>query len=72
MARVGIDNEGQPDIDTIGWMGRKEPRKRYRNMCAEGPLAAPGGLRAARQPGAASGGHRAGGRAFRRLKPLLL
>jgi len=44
----GIDNEGQLDVYTITWKGRKEPLKLYLNMYEEGALAAPVGLTAAR------------------------
>lgn len=48
VSEAGIDNEGQLDIYTITWKGRKEPLKLYLNMYEEAPLAAPVGLRAAR------------------------
>ena len=43
-----VDNEGQLDIYTVSWKGRKEPLRLYLNMYEEGPLAAPRGLTAAR------------------------
>lgn len=48
IAEAGIDNEGQLDIYSVTWKGRKEPLRLYLNMYEEGPLAAPVGLRAAR------------------------
>jgi hypothetical protein len=45
---AGVDNEGQLDVYTITWKGRKEPLKLYLNMYEEGGLAAPVGLTAAR------------------------
>jgi hypothetical protein len=44
----GVLNEGQLDIYSITWKGRKEPLKLYLNMYEEGTLAAPVGLTAAR------------------------
>ena len=44
----GIDNEGQLDVYTITWKGRKEPIKLYLNMYEAGDLKAPKGLSAAR------------------------
>ncbi|WP_210515398.1 hypothetical protein [Hymenobacter terricola] len=44
----GIDNEGQLDVYSLTWKGRKEPLKLYLNMYEDGPLAAPMGLSAAR------------------------
>lgn len=44
----GIDNEGQLDVYSITWKGRKEPLKLYLNMYEDGALAAPVGLTAAR------------------------
>jgi hypothetical protein len=43
----GVDNEGQLDVYSITWKGRKEPLKLYLNMYEEGPLASPVGLSAA-------------------------
>ena len=48
IAEAGIDNEGQLDVYTITWKGRKQPLRLYLNMYEEGPLAAPAGLSAAR------------------------
>ncbi len=48
IAEEGIDNEGQLDIYTITWKGRKEPLRLHLNMYEEGSLAAPVGLRTAR------------------------
>ncbi len=45
---TGIDKEGQLDVYTVTWKGRKAPLTLYLNMYEEGPLAAPVGLRAAR------------------------
>ncbi|GAB3664904.1 hypothetical protein GCM10027594_32830 [Hymenobacter agri] len=44
----GVDNEGQLDVYSVSWKGRKEPLRLYLNMYEEGPLAAPRGLTAAR------------------------
>ncbi|MDO7845806.1 hypothetical protein Q5H92_05515 [Hymenobacter sp. M29] len=44
----GIDNEGQLDIYTVTWRGRKEPLKLYLNMYEEADLKAPKGLAPAR------------------------
>ncbi|MBF9140538.1 hypothetical protein [Hymenobacter properus] len=44
----GVLNEGQLDIYSVTWKGRKEPLKLYLNMYEEGALAAPMGLTAAR------------------------
>jgi hypothetical protein len=43
----GIGNEGQLDVYSVTWKGRKEPTLLYLNMYEEGPLAAPMGLTAA-------------------------
>lgn len=43
-----VDNEGQLDVYSVSWKGRKEPLRLYLNMYEEGPLAAPRGLTAAR------------------------
>lgn len=44
----GIDNEGQLDVYTVTWKGRKEPLKLYLNMYEEADLKAPKGLGAAK------------------------
>lgn len=40
----GIDNDGQLDIYTVTWRGRKEPFKLYLNMYEEADLKAPSGM----------------------------
>ena len=42
-----VDNEGQLDIYTVSWKGRKEPLRLYLNMYEEADLKAPSGMTAA-------------------------
>jgi hypothetical protein len=46
--RGTVDNDGQLDIYTVTWKGRKEPMKLYLNMYARAELKAPVGFTAAR------------------------
>ena len=45
---ANVDNEGQLDVYSVTWKGRKEPLTLYLNMYEEGPLEAPRGLTPAR------------------------